>query len=575
MATMIPLLTERQLSELDSKAEAILYRECARSLNEDCTALHSLKWIVKTPRGQVRDGETDFLIVSPNAGLIVVEVKGGGISCDPTRNAWTSVDALGRRHDIKDPFLQAKSAKYAILGKLQEHPRWRTLGIKKALIGHAVFFPDVADVRPLSGSDRPLEIIGGFNDLPRLSDWLQRVFSFWRGNDPAISNIGEAGVCLIKEVFARPLEVKPLLSVRFAAEEQAHIQLTEQQANILDLLRGRRRVAIAGGAGTGKTLLALEKSRRLAAEGFKTLLVCYNRPLADQLARQCAGRPQLAVRSFHQLCAEVTSSVKRHSGRDLLHEAALAYPGGDPFDVHLPFALATALDHVKDRYDAIVVDEGQDFREEYWLPIEMMMADEESSPLYVFFDQNQAIYRRAGTFPVKDPPYVLTINCRNTRAIHEASYRFFRGDSTQPPNLDGLPVGALCAQSLPEQATLIRKAVCRLLKTERLSPESIVVLVGDLPRKQDYYDLLAQEPPGNVPWRIGDHSRSAGVLVDTVARFKGLEAPAVILWGIDGLDAMRDLELLYVGTSRAKSLLCLAGSRQCCDRLLFGNESST
>ena len=52
--------------------------------------------------------------------------------------------------------------------------------------------------------------------------------------------------------------------------------------------------------------------------------------------------------------------------------------------------------------------------------------------------------------------------------------------------------------------------------------------------------------------------------MDTVRRFKGLEASVVILWGLDGVDWERSEELLYVGMSRAKSLLVVVGTSANC-----------
>ncbi|MNC57796.1 hypothetical protein D3C75_1074790 [compost metagenome] len=48
--------------------------------------------------------------------------------------------------------------------------------------------------------------------------------------------------------------------------------------------------------------------------------------------------------------------------------------------------------------------------------------------------------------------------------------------------------------------------------------------------------------------------------MDTVARFKGLEAQAVVLWVGDDVVDEAHWETLYVGTTRAKSLLNFVGS---------------
>ena len=109
---------------------------------------------------------------------------------------------------------------------------------------------------------------------------------------------------------------------------------------VLDFVRSHRRVAVRGGAGTGKTVLALEKARRLSDEGFRTLLTCYNRQLADHLASLCAGTANLDVMGFHQLGRRQVERANRESGRDLLAAAKVTYPGKNLYDVQLPNALA-------------------------------------------------------------------------------------------------------------------------------------------------------------------------------------------------------------------------------------------
>ena len=112
--------------------------------------------------------------------------------------------------------------------------------------------------------------------------------------------------------------VAPLVASRLADQEARRLVLTKDQMRVLDFLRSHRRAAVSGGAGTGKTVLALEKARRLASEGFKTLLTCYNRQLADHLSSTCAGTSDLDVMSFHQLCYRQVEKANHVSGRDLV-----------------------------------------------------------------------------------------------------------------------------------------------------------------------------------------------------------------------------------------------------------------
>ncbi|WP_318338772.1 hypothetical protein [Defluviimonas sp. D31] len=120
-------------------------------------------------------------VASPLPGL--GPVKGGLIRRDASKASWTSTDAGGTVHNIKNPFEQAKTAKYALLEKVKEAPTWQRLRIGRFTVGHAAFFPDVGDADRLSDPANPVALIGDQNDLPALSGWVERAFDFWLASD--------------------------------------------------------------------------------------------------------------------------------------------------------------------------------------------------------------------------------------------------------------------------------------------------------------------------------------------------------------------------------------------------------
>jgi hypothetical protein len=567
---MIPELTEEQLNRLNSQAEARIYRLCRDVLPDRVVVLHRIEWIVRKTGEGAEDGEADFLLCDPEGGLLTLEIKGGGIEFDPASDAWWSIDGGGQKHEFKDPFRQARRAKYAILGKIQEHRRWPQLRAGKILIGHAVLFPDIDDVSTFESARSPRPVVCGRLDGPAFRAWWQDLTAYWRNRDASLKKPGKAVVSLVEAVFARPATARKLVAAHLAEEEEVRVRLTAQQGQILGMLGGRRRAAICGGAGTGKTLLAVDKAKRLAAEGFRTLLLCYNRPLAEDLAGVCDGAAGLEVASFHALCGHACNRVKEQ-GRDLLAEAQAAYPGASLYDVHLPCALAYSTEVLPDRYDAVVVDEGQDFRDEYWFAVEMLLCDSDKSPLYVFFDPNQALYTTAGSFPVKDQPFALVANCRNTHAIHRVCYQFYKGHKTDPPGIPGLPVETVCAPSLSAQAWAIQKLLNRFVIEEKVRGEDLAVLVVDGPNKDTHYGALRDIPlPLGLRWAFEDHQESGAILVETVSRFKGLERAGIVLWVPEPCCPRALAEMLYVGTSRAKSLLQIVGTTAGCEWVRCG-----
>lgn len=560
MARMIPQLNEAQLKAFPSRAEARFYEACRDWLPEDLVVIYSANWIYRDSTGRLNEGEADFTVLSQHGGVLAVEVKGGGVSFDAATGAWYSVGRDGEQHAIKDPFKQASKERHALLDQITGHASWRQWAGKRLTIGHAVILPDIVDSSPLLGPGRQREVVGVNADIQNIAQWYERVMQFWReANDDAL---GAKGVRLIEDILCRSIEVRPVLRAAVDDTERQRIRLTANQAKVFRVIGGRRRAVVSGGAGTGKTVLAVEKAKVLANAGLRVLLLCYNRPLADSLSIGLKDEPLIQAQSYHQLCDQRIRRAHQQ-GHDILKEAVEAYPGtGDQhhFDVQMPYALALSADVLEERFDAVLVDEAQDFSDEYWLGVEMLLRDQNNGHLYIFIDENQALYPRKAKLPVEDEPFYLTSNCRNTAPIHEAGYSFYEGIPIDPPELPGQEVIWSGLDKVETQADAVAKRVRQWIHVEGLKPEDVAVLVAKRP-KSFLYELLNQraEAAGAV-WAFEAHGKAKCVLVDTVARFKGLEAQAVVLWVGDDVVDEAHWETLYVGTTRAKSLLIFVGS---------------
>lgn len=565
-ATLRPELTELQLSSLKSSGEAKFYRACRDQLAGKYLILHSITWVQRTISGELRDGEADFVIFDPDGGFVVIEIKGGGISHDPRNDVWTSVDRNGDEHEIKDPFKQVLTEKHAILDQIKGHKDWGKYLQGRLLASHGVFFPDIEDVKGLVLPQSPREILGCRTDLDELQSWLDKLFSYWKGRESRYHSLGKPGMSIVKDLYCKEIFVKPLLKAELQEEEAIRIKLTEQQARTLRVLGHRRKAAISGGAGTGKTLLALQRAKELAEAGKKTLLLCYNQPLGDWLRTCAAGIDNLTAYNYHKLCEERIRRVKAETGRNLMTEATQSYPREDEWDVLKPFALALAAEILDEKFDAVVIDEGQDFKDEYWLSIGMLFADEANGYFYVFFDDNQLLYHLSADFPILEPPFLLTVNCRNTEVIHNLAYRFYKGDPIDPPITPGREIEYIAAANIENQATKIHALIQELLGKEGVSSSQIVVLIESR-RHRALNGLLTTKPlPKPYSWSSSyHHGIEDQVAVETIYRFKGLESDIVILWGIDCLDKEADREVLYVATSRAKSGLFVVGTVATCN----------
>jgi hypothetical protein len=246
-------------------AERRVYEGLAGSLDDSYRVLYSVAWLSKPSRGTARDGEVDFVVLHPDYGVLLVEVKGGRIARDSRTGKWVSMDRYGAVHGIKDPFEQVRSSKYALLDKMGEHPRWHNARIE---IGHAVVLPDCATpTEPLS-PDAPHDIVVFASDMDRLGEKIERIFKYWRSKYPE-SRLGAEGAKSLAHLLAPSFELRMPLGAALAEDDRQIVELTERQFKVLDWLSRARRVSVSGGAGTGKTLLALEKAKRLAADGLE------------------------------------------------------------------------------------------------------------------------------------------------------------------------------------------------------------------------------------------------------------------------------------------------------------------
>jgi hypothetical protein len=562
VARMIPLLDGERLQDLQSRAEARFYEVCRDQLPADVLVIYSAAWLYRDDRGRITEGEADFTLVSPTLGVLVIEVKGGGVTFDPGTGLWHSRDRNGNANSIKDPFKQAQTERHSMRHQIEGHASWRQFGGGEFPLGHAVVFPDIHDATPLLGPDRQRDIIAVNADLADLVRWVGRVMRFWqRPND---TPLGGRGARVIEDILCSPIDVQAVLRAAIDHAEVQRIRLTVNQAKVLRTIGGRRRAVVSGGAGTGKTVLAVAKAKQLAADGLDVLLLCYNRPLADSLAAGLHDTPRIAIYSFHQFCDQ-RAMQSTAAGRDVLQDAKAAHPSAieqDHYDLHLPFALALSTEVLDEKFDAVVIDEAQDFSDEYWFGIDLLLRDQATGHLFVFIDENQTIYTRSGDIPIEEEPYHLTSNCRNTAPIHEAGYRFYKGETVDSPEIRGLDVTWASSDQVDAQADAVSRRVRQWVAVEGLEPHDVAVLVAKRPKAHCYELLEPRLNATGVRWVTERHGVAGAVLVDTFSRFKGLEAQAVVLWLGDEVINEEAWETVYVGATRAKSLLAVVGSHR-------------
>jgi Nuclease-related domain len=234
-------------------AECKVYDVLKAQLNQPYVLFYSRPWLGLTKDGREIDGEADFVIAHRELGILVLEVKGGEIRYDACTDVWTSTDRYRIVHRIKNPVYQAKSSKYQILEKLRSAGDCRQGRIRAR---HAVIFPDCERSDMDLAADMPLSICAFLEDMQELGGWVSRRMSPPPLRETGEVPLGEHGIAVLETLLSRPFQLHTPLGHILEQEEEQIVLLTDEQFQILDGFESYRRLAVAGGAGTGKTALA-------------------------------------------------------------------------------------------------------------------------------------------------------------------------------------------------------------------------------------------------------------------------------------------------------------------------------
>lgn len=527
------------IEQTRSTAERRLYEAFLEQLDDAFVVYHSVDWVLAGPDGPIQ-GEADFVIAHPEHGVLVLEAKGGSLTYDPATRTWTQAGHSGPHPLREDPFHQARDEMHSLVEILRAQPGWETW---RPSYGYAVAFPDgryERDAHP----GAPAALVIDRDDLDRLGPRVVEIMRLWRKEG---RRFGAEGMEALDRALGFRVEIRTPLKLAFDEEDRTIVQLTEEQAWVRSFVLHRTRAAVSGPAGSGKTILAVGIATHLADGGHRTLLTCFNRLLAEDLRERAAGHEGLDVAHFHGLC----TSVAREAGLEIPEPPPEAEPGRSYFEDVLPELLEEGARRLGPRYDAIVVDEAQDFREHWWPALLALHREPDTGRLYVFHDPSQNLY--GGAVPLENldacPP--LPANVRNTRAIAEFVSIYYRGG--EPPTArgpEGRPPQVLGYEDDAGLARLLATVLRNLVEEEHVPLEDIVVLTPAGTAKS-----RLRSRGGVDGFRFSERPEPGAVLATSIHGFKGLERPVVILAELGDKHVEELDDYLYTGASRAKNEL--------------------
>ena len=293
--------------------------------------------------------------------------------------------------------------------------------------------------------------------------------------------------------------------------------------------------------------MAIKKAQELAAEGQSVLLLAFNRMIGERLKDAVAGCQGIVAGTYHDYCLEqLTRAERLPSMQDEI----------DFYTRAVPQAFLELLSERPIRFDALIVDEGQDFRTDYWVSVSYLVRDD--GCFYIFYDPDQNVFGSEMEFPISTPPFVLTCNCRNS---HEICSFVAQHTETEIRPLRELPAGEPVVESVNTSPTGRRRRLGRILdqlvNEQRLDPRRIVVLGG---HNIDKTCIPPDGAIGNFRLVEGGGTGNNVIPYHTYMKFKGCEADAVVLLDVDPNDPRWSERAIYTTASRARHILYVVRS---------------
>ncbi len=550
MAKMIPPTID---PEVKSPAERTIYKWLENLEWKNCVVLHSLG--IAQHSNNVF-GEVDFVIVS-NEGILCIEVKGGQVYRKD--GIWYFKNRYGQENTKHvGPFEQAQGNMHS----LRKHMQLRldkNDPLVKCQYACCVMTPDCT-IKDNAVDIIPEVLFDSESDSKNLGVFFDSSIEYWRNQ--CLTKHGFEGGKLSNDDIKRAIDILrsdfkfvPSLSVILDRTDAQLLTVTDEQYMIMQGFDDNERLLIAGAAGTGKTLLALEQCRRLSAAGKKVLYLCYNKLIATYIA-ECRDKENGTYDVFHL--------------HKLMMDACGIYAdeerNNDFFENELPAKYLEMHEQglLEEKYDAVVIDEGQDLMNTYYyLCVNSLIKGGFSNGSWaIYFDPSQNIFNDNQEFEDiwkqlkadAENNYTLTRNCRNTRQIAVANKMISNIPQAKQLRADGSEVEYVSYTSTSDEAKKLIKII-RNLRSQGVTADEIVILSAT-EKNSCISNMEIPSDLGHI--RINPKTnlfKKNTTDFFTIQSYKGLESKVIILIDVENLKDQRSRLLNYVAISRARTLL--------------------
>ena len=523
--------------------------------------------------------ETDFLVITKK-GILVLEAKGGYVTWS-RQEGWMTTDRNGIRTRLTNPpYEQAYKNMVALTDKLKKDlPGYDHENILRA---YGVILPDT------NGLPATVEAINeitftGLDEPSELHLFINHCFEYAMSKmksdklSVGIPLISDSLMMKLKEYLCGREGILRDLKNDIESTEERIIIATKQQCKILNQLEEGDRLLVRGGAGTGKTLLALEHAIRLSNKGLRVLFLTYNKLLKQFLAKE-AKREGIDFINFDKLIFEILMEdadfveEQENWGKMSAEESQATWNENRPN----AFIKRGGLSGSR-RYDAVIVDEAQDvlnLRRRLDCIDLMVKGGISKGKVYFFYDEAQYLFRNEDKDELSETMNLLkdkygyfrtklTSNCRNTAQIAEFS-RLATGFG-DPPDEEAIRNDASVeVMFYADDDEKIGHIVNILtdLKGKGIKGGDILILshrgsknpnssLAYIDRYRDIFPVIELDPDDEYV------NREDTVKMSNIYRYKGLQEKVVIVADVESLQSEngRTQKENYACFTRAKAKL--------------------
>lgn len=496
-----------------------------KKLPDDWYVLYSLNWNNKLENGKVQWGEADFVILNRIYGLLVIEVKSGGIEYKEGIWYQTRLDNF-EKNQMKNPFKQADKSKYKFISLLDNV----LFDNKKCYVDKAVWFPSIKDI---DSDNLPPEyderIVLTEDALDNPLQYIIRAYDFY--NSKHYTFMDREDFERVFSILMPEFNLIPSASNIVEENDYSFLQLTQEQKKVLDFISDQGNAAIQGGAGTGKTFIAVEQAKRFSING-EVLFLCFNRYLYKHLENNC----------FHNNVdyLNIHSFVNKFSSDNVLSNEDLV-------------RVLKTIEFSELNYKYIIIDEAQDFDNNV-LSIIVEKATKSNIRCFVFYDKNQLLYSDKMPAILNDFECKLTLNknCRNTfKILSTTNSPMNIPIKTDEYCIEGIMPKLHISDNKEKIINKIEEVITNCLENG-YKLNDIVILTLNTESNSILYSISQIGK-----YRIANEKTENEILFTTSKKFKGLESNVVILVDFNSNIISTDelARLFYVSTSRARQLL--------------------